>query len=56
MTLAKLPGRRRSKGFDADSNYVGDVRALLREWDLLQARYDHLPEFNQVVRRHRIKK
>jgi len=28
------------------------MRALLRDWDFLQANYEHLPEFKELVRRY----
>ena len=41
--------------FDADSPYAADMLALLRDWDLLQARYEHLPEFQELMRRYHTK-
>ena len=49
------PRQRRPELFDADSPYAADMRALLRDWDLLQARYEHLPEFHEPVRRYFVK-
>jgi len=46
---------RRPELFDADSPYAADLRALLRDWNLLQARYEHLPEFHELVRRYHVK-
>jgi len=56
MTRVKLPAFKRRELFADDSNSSVDVRALLREWAQLQARYDHLPEFKEVIRRFFIAK
>ena len=42
--------KRRRKLFDANSNYADDARAMVREWDQLQARYEHLPVFKEMIR------
>ena len=53
VRLALRQGRPdESELFDDTSRYAVDLRALLRDWDLLQARYEHLPEFRELVRRY----
>jgi hypothetical protein len=49
----RLPVRKRRPAlFDGESLYAGDTKALQRDWDFLQARYEHLPEFRELVRRY----
>jgi hypothetical protein len=51
--MVKLSGRlRRGVLFDPDSNYAADARAMVRDWDHLRARYDHLPVFREMIRRY----
>jgi hypothetical protein len=47
-----LASWRRPELFDDDSPYSLDVRAMQREWELLQARYEHLPEFKELLRHY----
>jgi hypothetical protein len=47
-----LASWRRPELFDDHSPYSVDLRALQREWELLQARYEHLPEFKELLRRY----
>jgi hypothetical protein len=49
--LRLLRWHRRTELFADNTPYAADVRALIRDWDFLQANYEHLPEFKELVSR-----
>jgi hypothetical protein len=53
LNRVKLKGwRHRGELFDPNANYAVDARAMVHDWDQLQARYDHLPVFKEMIRRY----